>query len=162
LSFFAHEHPERVGPATFRLTTLFPAPGRYRVYADVAPKDAGAQVLSGEVLVSGLVVRDADPAPAPRSAVSLSLPEGGVPGGSARHGHRRGDRSGRPAGDGPRAVARRDGASAPGEPRGLVVRARASRRPRERDRKGRRDSVSRAAAGAGRVQGLAAGPARRT
>lgn len=81
LRFFAHEHPERVGPGAFRLTFRFPAGGRYRVYADVAPKDAGAQVLTGEVLVSGLVVRDAPPAPAPRSAVSLALPEAGVPAG---------------------------------------------------------------------------------
>jgi len=78
LAFFAHEHPERVGPGTFRLRYRFPAPGRYLVYADVAPKDAGGQVLTGEVLVSGLVVRDAAPAPPPRSAVTLALPESGV------------------------------------------------------------------------------------
>ena len=81
LAFFAHEHPELVAPGTFRLKYRFPAPGRYRVYADVAPKDAGAQVLSGEVMVSGVVERDADPTPAPRSAVTLALPEGGVPAG---------------------------------------------------------------------------------
>ena len=78
LRFFAHEHPERVGPGTFRLSFRFPAPGRYRVYADVAPKDAGAQVLTGEVPVSGLVVADPPPEPPSRSAVSLSLPESGV------------------------------------------------------------------------------------
>ena len=59
LAFFAHEHPERAGRGLFRLRFRFPAPGRYRVFADVAPKDAGAQILTGEVLVSGVVVRDA-------------------------------------------------------------------------------------------------------
>jgi hypothetical protein len=80
LRYFAHEHPERVGPGDFRLRYRFPAPGRYRVYADVAPKDAGAQVLTGEVLVSGVVERDPT-APPPRSAAALALPEGGVPAG---------------------------------------------------------------------------------
>jgi hypothetical protein len=80
LRYFAHEHPERVGPGAFRLSYVFPAPGRYRVYADVAPKDAGAQVLTGEVLVSGLVKPDPPP-PASRSTASLALPEGGVPAG---------------------------------------------------------------------------------
>ena len=81
LEFFAHEHPERVGPGTFRLRFRFPTPGRYRVFADVAPKDAGAQILTAEVLVSGVVVRDAPQAPPSRSAASFSLPDGGVPAG---------------------------------------------------------------------------------
>lgn len=73
MRYFAHEHLERVGPGAFRLSYRFPAPGRHRAYADVAPKDAGAQVLTGEVLVSRVVERDAPP-PAPRTAASLALP----------------------------------------------------------------------------------------
>ena len=45
LAYFAHEHPELVSPGAFRLRYRFPAPGEYRLFADVAPRNAGSQVL---------------------------------------------------------------------------------------------------------------------
>ena len=78
LAYFSHEHPDLAGPGLFRLRYRFPAPGRYRVFADVAPKDAGAQVLSAEVVVGG------EPPPAlaapPPSATraAMALPAGGL------------------------------------------------------------------------------------
>ena len=84
LARFAHEHPEPAGPGVFRLRYRFPAPGQYRIFADVAPKDAGSQVLSTPLAVGDgrgrrsrrpLRTRAGHPA-------SLSrLPEGGVPAG---------------------------------------------------------------------------------
>ncbi len=78
LAYFSHEHPEPAGPGLFRLSYRFPAPGRYRIFADVAPKDAGAQVLSAEVVVTG----EPPAVPAARSPAStraaVALPEGGL------------------------------------------------------------------------------------
>src|SRR5262245_47053839 len=51
LQDFAHEHPELAGPGLFRLTHRFARPGRYRIFADVAPKDAGSQVLAATLAV---------------------------------------------------------------------------------------------------------------
>jgi hypothetical protein len=81
LAEFAHEHPEPAGPGVFRLARRFARPGRYRIFVDVAPKGAGAQVLATSLVVGG----SAPPAAAspPRAAsdtrVALLLPEGGVP-----------------------------------------------------------------------------------
>jgi len=81
---FAHEHPEPVGKGGFRLTHRFDRPGKYRLFADVAPKDAGSQVLSTVLVVGGsgaggtvAAPRPRDPSPSTR--VALELPEGGVP-----------------------------------------------------------------------------------
>lgn len=91
LAFFAHEHPDLVAPGVFRLNYRFPAPGDYRVFADVAPRDAGSQVLrAGLAVVPG--AGDAPPTPAPLSGpvltartggvdVALTLPDGGLPSG---------------------------------------------------------------------------------
>jgi hypothetical protein len=77
-SRFAHEHPQPSGPGLFRLRYVFPAPGRYRVFADVAPKGAGSQVLSAVAEVGGEA-----PPPAVRRApalrATLALPGAGVP-----------------------------------------------------------------------------------
>ena len=79
LTMFAHEHPELTGPGTFRLRWRFPQPGRYRIFADVAPRDAGSQVLSATVQVDG------EPVPAPKDPVrsatraSFAWPEEGMP-----------------------------------------------------------------------------------
>jgi hypothetical protein len=82
LARFAHEHPEPEGGGVFRLRYRFPAPGQYRIFADVAPKDAGSQVLSATLSVGEGPVAAASPAvKAPESRVTLSLPEGGVPAG---------------------------------------------------------------------------------
>jgi hypothetical protein len=81
LTEFAHEHPTSEGGGLFRLTYRFPRPGRYRIFADVAPKDAGGQILSSPIFVSegaGATVTPA-PAAAPNTRVALSMPEGGVP-----------------------------------------------------------------------------------
>ncbi len=87
LADFAHEHPEPVGRGLFRLTHRFARPGRYRIFADVAPKDAGSQVLSATLAVGG--VRDpaagsakaAPVRPGPATRVALELPQGGIPAG---------------------------------------------------------------------------------
>ena len=77
---FAHEHPEPVAPGAFRLSHRFARPVRYRVFVDVAPRDAGGQVLSATVSVGGLLSPAALPTPArPDVGLSLDLPPGGVP-----------------------------------------------------------------------------------
>jgi hypothetical protein len=90
LAYFAHEHPELAAPGVFRLPFRFPAPGDYRLFADVAPVDAGSQVLRADLTV-GPGDSGADPTPPspPLSApvlsgeaqgvrVALTLPEGGL------------------------------------------------------------------------------------
>ncbi len=78
LAYFAHEHPELTGPGAFRLRYRFPAPGRYRIFADVAPKDAGAQVLSAVVSVGGEAGAAAKAAAPAATRASLELPPEGV------------------------------------------------------------------------------------
>jgi hypothetical protein len=77
LTRFAHEHPELAAPGMFRLQYRFPAPGRYRVFADVAPKDAGSQVLSAVVEVGGVAPAPTAP-PEADARVQLALPDGGL------------------------------------------------------------------------------------
>ncbi len=80
LAEFAHEHPEPVAPGVFRLTHRFARPVRYRIFADVAPRDAGGQMLSATVSVGGVLSPAAVPTPArPNVGLSLELPPGGVP-----------------------------------------------------------------------------------
>ncbi len=74
LAFFAHEHPERAGPGTLPAArSASRGPGRYRIFADVAPKDAGAQVLTRRAFSSSGRRGSAHAADRPpsRSAVSL-------------------------------------------------------------------------------------------
>ena len=85
LANFAHEHPQPGDSGVFRLTHRFPRPGRYRLFADVAPKDAGGQVLSADLSVGASAAGapenpGAGPpaAAAPRTRVALTLPEGGL------------------------------------------------------------------------------------
>ena len=83
LADFAHEHPQPAGSGVFRLTYRFPRPGRYRLYADVAPKDAGSQILSALVSVGAAAPGSAPspaavPTPTARTRVALTLPEGGL------------------------------------------------------------------------------------
>jgi hypothetical protein len=54
LGAFAHEHPDGGEQGTFHLQFTFPTPGRYRVFADVAPRHAGAQILMDEIVVEGV------------------------------------------------------------------------------------------------------------
>jgi hypothetical protein len=89
LAYFAHEHPEYVAPGVFRLRYRFPAPGDYRLFADVAPKDAGSQVLSADLSVRPGAADPPPPSPAPMSPqlwgeagplrVDLDPPDGGIP-----------------------------------------------------------------------------------
>ncbi len=81
LAEFSHEHPTLAGPGLFRLTYRFPRAGRYRIFADVAPKDAGSQLLSSPIVVAEGSGPAAAPAPvrAPTTRVVLSTPEGGLP-----------------------------------------------------------------------------------
>jgi len=53
LGWFAHEHPEQQSDGTFTISQTFPAGGEYRIFADVAPKGAGSQVLATTLKVSG-------------------------------------------------------------------------------------------------------------
>jgi hypothetical protein len=53
LSQFAHEHPELQSDGRFTIRYTFPTGGEYRLFADVAPKGAGSQVLMQPLKVSG-------------------------------------------------------------------------------------------------------------
>jgi hypothetical protein len=53
LGTFAHEHPVLGEDGTFRLHYTFPSGGEYRLFADVAPRGAGSQVLMAKLKVSG-------------------------------------------------------------------------------------------------------------
>ncbi len=53
LGWFLHEHPEQQADGTFTYTQTFPAGGEYKLFADVAPKGAGSQVLAVPLKVSG-------------------------------------------------------------------------------------------------------------
>jgi hypothetical protein len=80
LAEFAHEHPELVAPGVFRLSHRFARPVRYRVFVDVAPRDAGGQVLSAEISVGGVLSPTPAPTPGwPDVGLALELPPGGVP-----------------------------------------------------------------------------------
>lgn len=57
LTGFAHEHPVLGTDGTFTLRYQFPKAGEYRLFADVAPKNAGAQVLPARIKVAGKVTR---------------------------------------------------------------------------------------------------------
>jgi hypothetical protein len=75
---FEHAHPEPSGPGVFRLQYRFPAPGRYKIFADVAPRGAGSQVLSATVEVAGDASRSRPAAPAPRTRAALEPPRDGL------------------------------------------------------------------------------------
>jgi hypothetical protein len=53
LGWFAHEHPIQQPDGTFTMDMKFPAGGDYLVFADVAPKDKGSQVLGTKLHLSG-------------------------------------------------------------------------------------------------------------
>ena len=55
LGEFAHEHPVLGDDGIFRLRYIFPSGGEYHLFADVAPKGAGSQVLMAKLNVSGPV-----------------------------------------------------------------------------------------------------------
>ncbi len=53
LGTFVHLHPELGAGGVFRIPYTFPTGGEYHIFADVAPKGAGSQVLFAKVNVSG-------------------------------------------------------------------------------------------------------------
>lgn len=54
LEFFAHLHPEQEADGSFVLDGLvLPASGVYRLFADAAPKGAGAQIMDASLKVEG-------------------------------------------------------------------------------------------------------------
>lgn len=60
LGEFAHEHPEQLPDGSFHLRFAFPTEGTYHLFADVAPRARGSQVLMGT-----LEVKPAKSAPKP-------------------------------------------------------------------------------------------------
>ncbi|MCU1238053.1 MAG: putative lipoprotein [Candidatus Solibacter sp.] len=60
LAHFAHEHPVLGPDGVFRLRYTFASGGEYRVFADVAPRAAGAQILSAPLSVAGKAEADAE------------------------------------------------------------------------------------------------------
>jgi hypothetical protein len=53
LGVFLHEHPDPGPAGVFRLRVTLPTGGRYRVFADVAPRNAGSQIVVHEIVVGG-------------------------------------------------------------------------------------------------------------
>ena len=53
LGWFVHEHPVPQPDGSFTIDWTFPAGGDYLVFADVAPKDRGSQVLSAPLRLGG-------------------------------------------------------------------------------------------------------------
>ena len=66
---FAHLHPELEADGTFVARHTFTSPGDYSVFADVAPKGAGAQVLQTKLAVTG----KATPTPEAAAPVRVDL-----------------------------------------------------------------------------------------
>ena len=71
LAHFAHEHPTLGPDGVFRLRYTFASGGDYSLFADVAPKGAGAQTLSAPLSVSG---KPQPPAPFPTDLVEIWCP----------------------------------------------------------------------------------------
>lgn len=53
LGEFAHEHPEQERDGTFKLKFTFPTEGTYHLFADLAPRGRGSQVLLATIDVKG-------------------------------------------------------------------------------------------------------------
>jgi hypothetical protein len=57
LSWFAHEHPMQQSDGSFFISQSFPSGGEFLIYGDVAPKNAGSQILGTTLKVSGKTPR---------------------------------------------------------------------------------------------------------
>jgi hypothetical protein len=68
LTHFAHEHPTLGPDGIFRLRYTFASAGDYSIFADVAPKGAGAQTLYAPLSVSG---KPQSPPPIPSDLADL-------------------------------------------------------------------------------------------
>jgi hypothetical protein len=53
LEFFRHEHPQLDRDGVFRLTTVFPKSGMYRLLSDFYPRHGTPQLIESTVIVSG-------------------------------------------------------------------------------------------------------------
>ena len=53
LGTFAHLHPDMKPGGMFHVAYKFPSGGEYHLFADVAPKGAGSQILAAKIKVSG-------------------------------------------------------------------------------------------------------------
>jgi heavy metal-binding protein len=53
LEFFRHEHPQLGSDGVFRLTTVFPTSGMYRLLSDFYPRHGTPQLIESTVVVSG-------------------------------------------------------------------------------------------------------------
>jgi hypothetical protein len=71
LGHFTHEHPALQPDGSFALRYTFASGGEYRLFADVAPRSAGAQILSAPLSVSG---KPTDPPPPTPDLVELLSP----------------------------------------------------------------------------------------
>src|SRR5688572_9424892 len=60
LGEFRHDHPTVAADGTARLELVFPTAGRYRLFAEVAPRGAGSQVVDTIVDVAGAAPRNVD------------------------------------------------------------------------------------------------------
>src|SRR5262249_48035662 len=78
LQHFRHEHPAMHSDVPFRLPHACPAGGDYRLFADVAPKDAGGQILSAHLTVAGGNSGAEDAAPTD-TTVDVVSPAGALP-----------------------------------------------------------------------------------
>ena len=72
---FAHLHPELEADGTFVVRHTFTTPGEYSVFADSAPKGAGAQVLYAKTSVTGKALAPAETATPLRVELSSSTLE---------------------------------------------------------------------------------------
>jgi hypothetical protein len=61
LTYFRHEHPNITAGGVFVSEHAFPDAGEYHLFADVAPRGAGAQVMFTKLKVSGKAGRRAPP-----------------------------------------------------------------------------------------------------
>lgn len=66
LAEYQHLHPEKGADGSWGITVNFPAPGPYRFFLDVTPKDQSQQVLRSDVTVPG-------EAPAPAAELKVDL-----------------------------------------------------------------------------------------
>lgn len=80
LAHFAHEHPALQADGTFRLKSGFAEPGDYRLFADVAPRGAGSQIVSANLKVGGNG-HSITPHDLSDTIVDLISPEGPLPAG---------------------------------------------------------------------------------
>ncbi len=104
LSWFVHEHPAPQPDGTFTIDQTFPAGGDYRIFADVAPKDKGSQVLGTSLRVGGPMSNRVVPLKPSRRATSggivATLADGPLPvGRSVPLAFRLHDTQGRPVTD---------------------------------------------------------------